>query len=312
MPSLEGSRIYLAGHAGLVGAALHRRLSKIRGLQLTVAPRRELDLTQYAAVEKFIRARKPDIVVNAAGLVGGIGINAALPAEFIYQNLMIQAHLVHAAWKNGVRGLLNFGSGCMYPVACPQPMKPDVLLTGKLEPTSRSYAIAKLAGMEMCVAYNRQYGTRYINAIPANVYGPGDRFETDRAHVISALIRKFHDARKKSAREVVLWGTGKARRQFIFVDDLAEACLILLEKYEGNDPVNIGSDQVCAVAKLAVLAAKVVGFRGRIAWDTSKPDGPKEKTLDSQVILDLGWRPRTDLQTGLKQTYRWYLSKTQP
>jgi GDP-L-fucose synthase len=308
---LDGQTIYIAGHTGLVGSALYRYLSKNSNASLLTISRSDLELTQYDAVERFLKEQKPDWVVIAAGRVGGIGANAAYPAEFIYQNLMIEANLIHASWRLGIRQLINFGSACVYPKDCPQPMKVEALWTGKLEPTSQPYAVAKLAGMEMCEAYNRQYRTRYINAIPANLYGPGDHFDLDRAHVIAALLRRFHDATKQGLEEVKLWGTGKARREFLFVNDLAEACQFLLTNYEGTGPVNIGSGETCSIQELAQTLVEVTGYQGKIVWDSSKPDGAEEKSLDSKPLFDLGWKPKTSLKDGLKRTYAWFLEKNQ-
>ncbi len=304
----KGRRIYLAGHTGLVGSALKRRLER-EGTHLLLATHRELDLTRTAEVEKFLDLHRPELVINAAGRVGGIAANSKFPAEFIHTNLMIQTNLIHGAWKFGVRQFLNFGSGCMYPKESDRPMSPEMLLTGRMEPTSQPYALAKLAGAEMCAAYNRQHGTRYITAIPSNLYGPGDHFDTERSHVVSALIRRFHEAKKNGAKGVTLWGTGKATREFLFVDDLIDACLVLLALHKGDEPVNVGSGAVCSVAELAGHISRMMKFDGKLKWNRSKPDGADQKSLDSTVVRKLGWRPQTDLWTGLKQTYDWFLSK---
>lgn len=298
--------IYIAGHTGLVGSVLHARLAGREGLRVLGATRSEVDLTDNRAVEAYLGSEKPDIVVIAAGRVGGILANSTYPAEFLYQNLMIEANLIHGAWKTGVRRLLNFGSTCMYPKQSPSPMTPDRLMTGPLEATSEPYAIAKLAGLGLCSAYNRQYGTSYITAIPCTLYGPGDSFDPVNAHVVSALVRKFHDAREQGAREVVLWGTGAARREFLYVDDVAEACEILLRAYDGPLAVNVGSGESHAVREIAALIAEVVGFEGAIRWDHSRPDGAPDKLLASDVMRGLGWSPRTDLRRGLERTYRWF------
>jgi len=307
MTSVNGRKVYIAGHSGLVGSAMVAHLSSSDGIGLVVAPRTEVDLTVSAAVEGFLATAKPDIVVNAAGRVGGILANSTYPAEFIHQNLMIEANLVHASWKAGVKRLLNFGSGCMYPKHSQQPMSPDLLMTGKVEPTSEPYAIAKLAGLSLCSSYNQQYGTSYITAIPCSLYGSGDTFDPTNAHVISALIRRFHEAREKGAAEVVLWGTGEVRREFLYVADLAEACEILLRRYDGSAPVNVGSGESHTVREIAELIADVVGFQGELRCDPSRPDGAQEKLLDSKVMRSFGWSPRTDLRTGLDRTYRWFL-----
>lgn len=307
MSAVEHRKVYIAGHTGLVGSALVARLSALDGVRLLVAGRSELDLTDSQAVDRFLSKEKPDIVIVAAGKVGGIRANSVYPADFIYQNLMIEANLVHAAWKAGVRRLLNFGSSCMYPKHCPQPMSPDLLMTGKVEPTSESYAVAKLVALSLCAAYNRQYGTSYVTAIPCNLYGPGDAFDPESGHVISALIRRFHEARERGDREVVVWGTGEARREFLHVDNVADACEVLLRDYHGSAPVNIGSSECHTVRDIATLIAQVVGFHGDIRWDTSQPDGMSERLLDSSVMRSLGWSPRVDLRSGLERTYHWFL-----
>ena len=309
MTELEGRTIYIAGHAGLVGSALMRRFAGLRSVRLLTIPHGGLDLRYPEAVEAFLRRERPEIVVIAAGRVGGIQANASAPAEFIYDNLMMQTNLIHGAWNAGVRRLLNFGSSCMYPRECPQPMRPEQLMTGRLEPTSEPYALAKLAGWSLCAAYNRQYGTDYITAIPCTLYGPGDNFDLVRGHVLSALVRKFHEAREAGRDRVTLWGSGEARREFLFVDDLAEACELLLRVYEGSEPINVGTGASCSIRELAEAVAEVVGFRGSVEWDRSQPDGAPEKQLDSQRIRALGWQPQTDLRRGLERTYHWFLSR---
>lgn len=300
---------YVAGHTGLVGSALLRRWADTPHVMLLVAARAELDLTDSRAVEGWLARSKPDEVIAAAGRVGGIIANANAPASFIYENLMIEANLIHGSWKAGVQRLLNFGSSCMYPKYCPQPMRPDHLMTGAVEPTSEPYAIAKWAGLSLCSSYNRQYGTRYVTAIPCTVYGPGDSFDPTQAHVLPALIRKFHDAKEHGEREVRLLGNGTAQREFIYADDLAEACGLLLRRYDRSDPVNIGSGESSSIRELATLIAEVVGFSGDVLWDRSAPDGAPAKVLDSSTIRGLGWAPRTDLRTGIEQTYHWFLER---
>jgi len=299
--------LYLAGHTGLLGSALWRRFTQHPGLRLVTATRAKLDLTQPEAVERFLIETRPEALVLAAGRVGGIAANASEPAQFIYENLVIEANLIHGAWKAGVKRLLNFGSSCMYPRDCPQPMRPDLLMSGVLEPTSEPYAVAKWAGMVLCSSYNRQYGTRFISAIPATLYGSCDCFDPMRAHVISSLILKFHEAKEQGEQEVTLWGTGLARREFLYVEDAAEACELLLERYEASEPINIGSGESVAIRELATSVAQTVGFQGQIRWDTSRPEGAPQKLLDSTPISRLGWTPRTDLKTGLKKTYQWFL-----
>lgn len=300
-------RIYIAGHTGLVGSALVRYFSTDKAVDLVLAPRSALDLTRQNEVEQFIKETRPDVVFLSAGKVGGIQANARQPAEFIYENLMIEANVVHAAYKSGVQRLINFGSSCLYPKACSQIMTPDLLMTGKIEPTNEPYAMAKFAGMSLCDAYNRQYQTAYINIIPSNLYGPGDCFDLDRCHVVSALIRKFHDAKAASSPEVVLWGTGNARRDFLYVDDLASACDVLLEKYRRSGPINVGAQAPCTIHDLAATIAGITGFEGAIRWDAARPDGAPVRFLDSAEMQALGWSARVDLATGLKKTYDWFL-----
>lgn len=307
MAALENLTVYIAGHTGLVGSALVRRLSRVEGISLVKTTRAELDLTDGRAVEAFLQRVKPDIVIAAAGKVGGILANSLYPAEFVYENVLIQANLIHGSWKAGVTRLLNFGSACMYPRECRQPMMPNLLLTGKLEPTSEPYAIAKLAGFSLCSSYNKQYGTAYITAVPCNIYGPGDSFEPTLSHVISALMLKFHKARQDRANGVEVWGDGRARREFLYVDDLAEACEVLVRSYDSSEPINIGTGRFTAVRELAEVIADAVGYDGEIHWDTSRPSGAPEKLLDTSVVRALGWSPRTDLRSGLKQTYAWFL-----
>ncbi|MBI3615665.1 MAG: GDP-L-fucose synthase [Candidatus Omnitrophica bacterium] len=304
----DGLKIYVAGHAGLVGSALARRFSGLKEVHLVTAARTEVDLTDPAQVERFLNRERPDAVILAAGKVGGIRANASAPAQFIRENLVIEANLIHGSWNAGVKRLLNFGSGCMYPKACPQPMKPEHLMTGPMEPTSEPYSIAKLAGMVLCSSYNRQYGTRYTTLIPCTVYGPGDSFDPQDSHVLPALLRKFHEAKESGACEVTLWGSGQARREFLYADDLAEACERVLRSDEpSGDPINIGRGESISIQGLAQKVGQVVGFRGEVRWDGSYPDGAPEKRLDSDPIRRMGWSPRTDLLSGLEQTYRWYL-----
>lgn len=303
---METRARFLAGHTGLVGSALLRRWADRPGLRTLTAARGELDLTDGRAVEAWLARAKPDEVVIAAGRVGGIAANAAAPAQFLYDNLMIEANLIHGAWAAGVKRLLNFGSSCMYPKRCPQPMRPEHLGTGAMEPTSEPYALAKWAGLSLCASFNRQYGTRYLTAIPCTLYGPGDSFDPAEAHVLAALVRKFHEAKTQGA-PARLWGSGAARREFLYVDDLAEACDMLLQADAGDEPVNVGSGESHAIRDLAALVADVVGFRGEVQWDGSQPEGAPEKRLDSSVMRGLGWSPRTDLRAGVARTYRWFL-----
>lgn len=312
MSRFVGQRVYIAGHTGLVGSALVRRWSGSAAVRLLRVTRAELDLTNGPAVAEWLSSNRPDTVVIAAGLVGGILANSRYPADFIYENVMIEANLIHGSWKAGVKRLVNFGSSCMYPKDCPQPMTPTMLMTGKLEPTSEPYALAKWAGLSLCASYNRQHGTRFITAIPATVYGPGDSFDPEHAHVLSALMRKFHEAVDQGVREVTLWGSGNARREFLYVEDLAEACEVLLEASEESAPINVGSGVSLTIREMAQLVADVVGFRGEVRWDTTRPDGAPAKTLDSTAIRRMGWVPRTDLQQGLRHTYRWFVDHMKP
>jgi len=300
-------RVYIAGHTGLVGSALVRRFTGRPGMRVLTATRAALDLTDGQRVQRFLERERPEIVMIAAGRVGGILANSTAPAEFISENLLIEAHLIRGAWRSGVKRLLNFGSSCMYPRVCPQPMTTDQLMTGAVEPTSAPYAVAKWAGMTLCSAYRRQHGAAFITAIPCTVYGPGDSFDPDGSHVLSALIRKLHEARTQGQRAVSLWGSGAARREFVYADDLAEACEVLLEGYRGEAPVNVGSGETRSVRELAELVKGLVGFEGEVRWDRSRPDGAPEKRLDSTVMRTLGWSARTPLRAGLEQAYRWFL-----
>jgi len=304
-------RLYIAGHTGLVGSSLVRHFKGRAETALITADRATVDLLNAQAVADFLQGEAPDAVILAAGRVGGIAANEAQGAQFIYENLMIEANVIHGAWKAGVARLLNFGSSCMYPKATAQPMRTEQLMTGPLEPTSAPYAIAKWAGMTLCEAYRRQYGARFTTAIPSTVYGPHDDFDPKSGHVLSALLARFHAARLAGQDEVVLWGTGSPKREFLYADDLAEACEFLLERYDQAGPIHVGSGQVPTIRELAGAAAEVVGFSGRIRWDSSRPDGAPEKSLDLSEITRLGWSARTDLRSGLSKTYQWFLSQGQ-
>lgn len=303
----QDSLIYVAGHRGLVGSAICRRLERAGFRNILTRPRAELDLTSQAAVEAFFDEHRPEYVFLAAARVGGIQANRSRPAEFIYENLAIQVNVIHAAWKYGTRKLLYLGSSCIYPKHAPQPIPESALLTGPLEPTNEPYAIAKIAGLKMCEAYRRQYGFSSICLMPTNLYGPGDNFDLETSHVLPALIRRFHEARQAAAPWVTLWGTGAARREFLHVDDLADAAVFLMERYDGIEPINVGCGEDLTIRELAVLVAGVVGYRGEIRFDPSMPDGTPRKLLDVSRLLELGWRPRIGLREGLEQTYRWYL-----
>lgn len=300
------SRIYVAGHRGLVGSALVRRLRQAAFGNLLLRTRAELDLVNQAAVEEFFAAERPEYVFLAAARVGGINANNTRPAEFIYENLAIQTSVIHAAWKYDVRKLLFLGSSCIYPKHAPQPIREDYLLSGPLEPTNEPYAIAKIAGLKMCQAYRRQYGFNAICLMPTNLYGPGDNFDLESSHVLPAMIRKFHEAKVAGAGKVVLWGTGTPRREFLHVDDLAEAAVFLMQNYESGEPINVGSGEDIAIRELAELVAAVVGYRGEIAFDGRMPDGTPRKLLDVSRLHALGWRHKIGLREGIEQTYQWY------
>ena len=300
------SRIYVAGHRGLVGSALVRELER-RGCQnLVTASRAHLDLRDQAAVGEFMAESRPDYVFLAAAKVGGILANSSRPAEFLYDNLAIQTNVIQAAWRNGVRKLVFLGSSCIYPKLAPQPIKEEYLLTGPLEPTNEAYAIAKIAGLKLCAAYREQYGFNAISIMPTNLYGPGDNFDLETSHVLPALIRRFHEARLSGASEVTLWGTGAPRREFLHVDDLAEAACFALENYEGSDPLNVGVGDDVTIADLASIVARITQYNGAIRFDTSKPDGTPRKLLDVSRLHALGWKARIGLEEGIASTYSWY------
>lgn len=319
----KNARIYVAGHRGLVGSALMRVLTAKGHTHIITRTHTDLDLTDQAAVEAFFAQDSPEYVFLAAAKVGGIHANNAYPAEFIRENLAIQTNVLHAAWKYGVKRLLFLGSSCIYPKRCPQPMREEYLLTGPLEPTNRPYAIAKIAGIEMCWSYNRQYGTRFLAVMPTNLYGPGDNYHPENSHVIPALIRKFHEAKLTQAPRVTVWGTGTPRREFLYSDDLAEACVLLMslpdeqfvpllaqERNDGLPPlVNIGVGEDMTIRELAELIREVVGFAGEIVFDPSKPDGTPQKLLDVTRIQSLGWRAKVGLKEGLRLAYADFLSR---
>ncbi len=302
-------RIYVAGHRGLVGAALLRRLQADGFTNLLLKTHAELDLRQQAAVESFFEEARPQVVFLAAAHVGGIGANSHYPAEFIYDNLAIQTHVIHAAWRSGVKKLVFLGSSCIYPKLAPQPMPESALLTGPLEPTNEWYAVAKIAGIKLCQAYRRQYGFDAIALMPTNVYGPGDNFHLENSHVVPGLLRKFHEAKQSGAAQVVIWGSGTPLREFIHVDDLADATVFLAQRYSNEELVNVGTAQEVTIRELADLIAAAVGYHGRIVQDPSQPDGTPRKLLDSRRLAQLGWRSRISLQQGLTDTYRWYLAQ---
>jgi GDP-L-fucose synthase len=302
----KGAKIYVAGHRGLVGSAILRRLQAEGYQNLVLRTRKELDLTDQRAVYRFFEEERPEYVFLAAAKVGGILANATYPADFIRENLLIQTNVIDAAYCYGVKKLLFLGSSCIYPKYAPQPMKEEYLLTGPLEPTNEAYAVAKIAGIKMVQAYRRQYGFNGISLMPTNLYGPGDNFDLETSHVIPALLRKFHEAKVSGRWEVVVWGTGTPRREFLHVDDLADAALFLMRHYDGEEIVNVGVGEDISIRELAELIAKVVGFRGEIVYDTSKPDGTPRKLLDVSRLFSMGWRPRIPLEEGLRQTYAWF------
>ena len=305
----RSARVYVAGHRGLVGSALVRLLEAEGFTDVLTATRDELDLRHQSAVSAWFDEHRPDYVFLVAGTVGGIGANAARPAEFIYDNLMIHGTVVHSAYETNVRKLLYLGSSCIYPRDATQPMTEDQLLTGPLEATNEWYAIAKIAGIKLCQAYRRQYGCDFISAMPTNLYGPGDNFDLDSSHVLPALIRKFHDATSTTSNEVELWGTGSAYREFLHVDDLASACLFLLEHYDDDGHINVGTGVDLSIRELAESIRALVNPSATIVWDDSKPDGTPRKLLDVSRLNALGWTPKIDLATGLESTYRWYLDQ---
>jgi GDP-L-fucose synthase len=359
------SRIYVAGHTGLVGSAIHRRLQAEKYANLIVIPHKDLDLLRQAEVEAFFKAGKPEYVFLAAAKVGGILANNTYPAEFIYENLLVEINVIHAAYVSGVKKLLFLGSSCIYPRECPQPMKEEYLLSGKLEPTNEPYAIAKIAGIKMCQSYNRQYGSRFISVMPTNLYGAGDNFDLETSHVLPALIRKFHDAKLRGAKllevggrrseaenendrgmrlevrgkdvlasnlerasserssnltlrsapqtsnasSVTIWGTGTPRREFLHVDDMADACVFLMKNYDDSEIINIGVGEDITIRELAQMIKDIVGFKGSIQYDSSKPDGTPRKLLDVSRLRSLGWQPKISLREGIEMTYRWYVEE---
>jgi len=302
------SRVFVAGHRGLVGSAICRRLQS-EGIEAIVATRSELDLADQRAVEAWFEQHAIDQVYMAAAKVGGIHANDTYPAEFLRDNLVIQTNVIHAAWKHGVSKLLFLGSSCIYPKLAAQPMVEDSLLTGPLEPTNEWYAIAKIAGIKMCQAYRKQYGFDAISVMPTNLYGPGDNFDLENSHVLPALIRKFHEAKAAGAESVEVWGSGTPRREFLHVDDLADACVFLMQNYSSPDIVNVGWGKDISIAELADLISGVVGFGGGLEFDPSKPDGTPRKLLDTSRLTALGWQPRIELEAGIASTYDWYRSK---
>lgn len=304
----KGAKIYIAGHRGLVGSAIERRLRASGYHNLLLRTHAELDLTRQAETEAFLAEEKPDYIFLAAAKVGGIAANSAMKGEFIRQNLVIETNVIHAAWLAGVKRMLFLGSSCIYPRDCPQPIREEYLLTGSLEPTNDAYAIAKIAGLMMCQSYNQQYGTGYVSVMPSNLYGPNDNYDPENSHVLAALIRKAHEAKVSGNAEMSVWGTGTPRREFLYVDDLADACLLLMEREDVRDGVfNVGVGEDVSIRELAELIARVVGFEGKILFDTRRPDGTPRKLLDTSRMQRLGWKMATSLSMGLEKAYIFYM-----
>lgn len=307
----KSARIFIAGHLGLVGSAIKRRLEAEGYTNLILRTLDELDLTNQQAVRDFFAAEQPQYVFLAAAKVGGIRANNVYSAQFIYENLMIECNVIHCSWEQNVKKLLFLGSSCIYPKLAPQPIKEDSLLTGLLEPTNEAYAIAKISGIKLCQMYRKQYGCNFISVMPTNLYGPGDNYHPEDSHVIPALIRRFHEAKVQGLAEVVCWGTGSPRREFLYVDDLADACYTLMHSYNETEHVNIGTGADQTIKEIAELIAETTGFKGSICWDSSKPDGTPQKLLDMSKLHSLGWRHRTELKEGLKTAYEDFLKRCQ-
>lgn len=301
------SKVYVAGHRGLVGSAILDRLETGGYENLVTRTREELDLTDAHMVDTFFAAERPEYVYLAAAKVGGILANATYPADFLRENLAIQLNVIDAAYRHGAKKLLFLGSSCIYPKFAPQPIKEEYLLTGELEATNEPYAIAKIAGLKLCQGYNKQYGTEFISIMPTNLYGPGDNFDLRNSHVLPALIRKFHEAKECGEPTVTVWGTGRPRREFLHVNDLADACIFLIESYSGDVPLNVGVGKDVSIGELAELVRDIVGYEGDIIYDTSKPDGTPRKLLDVSRLHDLGWRAKISLREGIEQTYAWFI-----
>lgn len=302
------AKVFIAGHRGMVGSAIARRLACAGYTNLCTRTHSELDLADQAAVSRFLEQEKPDYIFLAAAKVGGIHANNAYRAEFIYQNLMIEANIVQAAWQAGVQRLLFLGSSCIYPRDCPQPIKEEYLLTGPLEPTNEPYAIAKIAGIKLCESYNRQYGTQYVSVMPTNLYGPNDNYDLNNSHVLPALIRKAHDAKTRGNPDYVVWGSGNPMREFLYVDDMADACVFLMEHGINEGLFNVGTGQDVTIRELAETVMSVVGFRGEIVFDASKPDGTPRKLLNVDRMRELGWQARTSLREGIAKAYADFLT----
>lgn len=302
----KSAKIYIAGHGGLIRGAIENLLRADGYSNILIRTRQELDLLRQSDAESFFKAERPQYVFLPSARAGGIKANISYPAQFIYENIAIQTNVIHSAYLFGVKKLMFFASACIYPRLCPQPMKEKQILTGYLEPTNEPYAIAKIAGIKMCQAYNRQYGTNFICPVVANVYGPNDDFDLQTSHVIPALISRFHEAKINNSKSVMIWGSGKPRREFIYVDDLAQACLLLMNNYEADGIINVGAGKDLSIRELATLVKNIVGFKGRIVFDKSKPDGMFRKLLDNSRIKKLGWKAETSLEEGIRKTYSWY------
>jgi GDP-L-fucose synthase len=309
MDIARNARIYVAGHRGMIGSAIWRELERRGFTNLIGRTHAELDLLDGVAVQKFYAREKPEYVLDPAGKVGGILANDRHPAEFLYQNLQIQNNVIHGAYQAGVRKLLFLGSSCIYPRLAPQPLKEEYLLSGPLEPTNQWYAVAKIAGIKMCQAYRRQYGCDFISAMPTNSYGPNDNYDLEGSHVLPALIRKFHEAMVAKAATVTCWGTGSPLREFVHADDIARACVFLLENYSEEQFINVGSAREVTIRELTETVKRIVGFEGAIVWDTSKPDGTPRKLMDNSRLFALGWRPQVDLETGIRLAYEDFVKR---
>ena len=302
----ESDKIFVAGHLGMLGSAMMRRLKAEGFSNIVTRDRSELDLADESAVAKFLAAERPTIVIVAAARVGGIKANNDFPVEFLLENLGIQNNVIRSAYESGVRKLLFVGSACIYPKFAPQPIPETSLLDGPLEPTNEAYAIAKIAGIKLCQAYSREYGANFISAMPTNLYGPNDNFDLETSHVLPALMRKAHEAKVRKDQKLIVWGTGKPRREFLHVDDLASACVLILEKYDSPEIINLGCGEDISIRELAELVCDVVGFDGELAWDTTKPDGTPRRLLDVTKLRALGWKPAIPLRDGIARTYEWF------
>ena len=303
----KNGKFFVAGHRGLVGSAICRALRRAGYTNICTRSHSELDLVEQQAVRKFFAEEKPDYVILAAAKVGGIYANATYPAQFIYENLQIQNNVIHCAWQNNIKKLLFLGSSCIYPKLCPQPIKEEYLLTGPLEPTNDAYALAKISGIKMCQAYRKQYGFDAISAMPTNLYGPNDNYHQENSHVIPAMIRRFHEAKVKHLSQVTIWGTGTPLREFLHADDMADACVFLLENYSDLPHINVGSQQEISIMELAKMIANIVGYKGAIMTDPSKPDGTPRKLMDSSKLFSMGWKPKINIVLGLRNTYNRFL-----